>query len=105
MASGVASFSSDKLVLKDILTSVSDGKFQLPDFQRSWVWDQDRIRALIASVTMSYPIGAIMLLEGGNPSIKLKPRILDGVLIDTKTVPDMLILDGQQILMQKVIIF
>jgi hypothetical protein len=96
MASGVASFSSDKLVLKDILTLVSDGKFQLPDFQRSWVWDQDRIRGLIASVTMSYPIGAIMLLEGGNLSIKLKPRILDGVLIDTKTVPDMLILDGQQ---------
>lgn len=37
-----------------------------------------------------------MLLEGGNPSIKLKPRLLDGVTIDAKTIPDMLILDGQQ---------
>jgi len=96
MGNGVASFSSDKIVLKNILAMVLEGKYQLPDFQRSWVWDQERIRALIASVTMSYPIGAIMLLEAGNPSIKLKPRVLDGVTIDVRASPDMLILDGQQ---------
>jgi len=96
MGNGVASFSSDKIFLKEILAMVSEGKYQLPDFQRSWVWDQERIRALIASVTMSYPIGAIMLLEAGNPSIKLKPRLLDGVAADIRGAPDMLILDGQQ---------
>ena len=37
------------------------GQIQLPDFQRGWVWNDGHIRALIASVSLSYPIGAVML--------------------------------------------
>ncbi len=29
--------------ITDLLKSVDEGKAQLPDFQRSWVWDDDRI--------------------------------------------------------------
>src|SRR5437870_10164729 len=49
--------------LHELLEDIHKGKIQLPDFQRGWVWDDDHIRALIASVSLSYPIGAVMLLE------------------------------------------
>ena len=46
--------------IADILKSIDEGKTQLPDFQRGWVWEDPRIRALIASISNGYPIGAAM---------------------------------------------
>jgi hypothetical protein len=79
----------------ELMKSVDTGAAQLPDFQRGWVWDDYRIRALIASITNNYPVGAAMFLEYGNPNIKFKNRVIEGV--DAKDVtPSELILDGQQ---------
>ena len=79
----------------ELMKSVDTGAAQLPDFQRGWVWDDYRIRALIASITNNYPVGAAMFLEYGNPNIKFKNRVIEGV--DAKNVtPSELILDGQQ---------
>jgi len=79
----------------EIMKGIDNGSTRLPDFQRGWVWDDERIRALIASITCSYPIGAIMLLEYGGDEIRFKSRAFTNVLDDGKT-PDMLVLDGQQ---------
>lgn len=70
----------------------------MPDFQRSWAWDDERIRRLLVSILQSYPIGAIMLLQLGNPNVKFMPRLVEGVDPDgSDTVHiDHLILDGQQ---------
>jgi len=68
----------------------------LPDFQRGWVWDDDRIKGIIASVAKSFPIGAVMLLETGNENIKFKTKPVEGVVGLNGTKPEMLILDGQQ---------
>jgi hypothetical protein len=68
----------------------------LPDFQRDWVWDDIHIRSLIASISLAYPIGAIMLLETGGNGIRLKPRLVQGVTVPDDTEPTSLILDGQQ---------
>ena len=62
--------------LKDILRDISDGITQLPEFQRDWVWDDERIRALIASIICSYPVGAVMFLECGGSGIHFKSRML-----------------------------
>ena len=56
----VTRFDSTKLNLRDVLNDVGEGKIQLPDFQRGWVWDDDHIRDLITSVSLSFPIGAII---------------------------------------------
>ena len=48
-----ASFDSTKTALQDLLARADNGKLQLPDFQRGWVWDDDHIRSLIASVSVS----------------------------------------------------
>lgn len=87
-------FDSTKTPLGDLLKNINDGKIQLPDFQRGWVWDDERIRSLIASIAVSYPIGAIMLLETGNPDVKFKPRPIHGA--EGNGYPESFILDGQQ---------
>lgn len=81
--------------LQDILKGISTGLTRLPDFQRGWVWDDERIRALIASITCSYPVGAVMFLEYGGDGIRFKSRTFTNVSDDDKT-PEMLVLDGQQ---------
>lgn len=69
---------------------------QLPDFQRGWIWDDEHVRSLLASVSLSYPIGAVMLLETGNPNVRFKPLLLEGVKLDKPPEPEDLILDVQQ---------
>ena len=63
-----STFESKDPFLHSLLNEIHEGTLQLPDFQRGWVWDDDHIRSLIASVTQSYPIGAVMLLESGGNS-------------------------------------
>lgn len=89
-------FHSTSEMLKSLLDSVKDGRTQLPDFQRGWVWDDERIRRLLVSILKSYPIGSIMLLQTGNPNVKFKPRLVEGVKMNNSPEPQQFILDGQQ---------
>jgi hypothetical protein len=90
------SFDSTKTSLKEILKQVDNGRIQLPDFQRGWIWDDNRIKGIIASIIKSFPIGAIMLLETGNPSVRFKPNPIEGATNCAIKEPDYLVLDGQQ---------
>ncbi|MBD2063290.1 DUF262 domain-containing protein [Funiculus sociatus GB2-A5] len=92
----VKNFDSKSIPLHDLLRSTKDGKTQLPDFQRSWVWNDDQICSLLASISLSYPIGAVMMLETGNPDVRFQPRPIEGVTLNNPTEPGELILDGQQ---------
>jgi hypothetical protein len=89
-------FDLTKINLYEILKQVDNSKIQLPEFQRGWVWDDDRIKGLLASIAKTYPIGAIMLLENGNENIRFKANPLEGVKNLNGNKPEMLILDGQQ---------
>lgn len=89
-------FSSNELPLAQLLDQAADGKLQLPDFQRGWVWDDDHIRSLLASVSLSYPIGAVMTLVSENTDVNFKARKLEGVSSNVEIKPHSLLLDGQQ---------
>ena len=89
-------FSSDEMYLAQLLDRAERGELQLPDFQLGWVWDDDHIRSLLASVSLSYPIGAIMTLVAGNPDVNFKARLLQGVTLSETPRPELLLLDGQQ---------
>jgi len=89
-------FKSGEPSLPELLKDIHDAKIQLPDFQRDWVWDDDRIRALIASVSLSYPIGMVMLLQTGGDGVQFQPRLIEGAPPGRNIKPDYLILDGQQ---------
>lgn len=82
--------------LTDLMEAVDTGAAQLPDFQRGWVWDDGRIKALILSVIHSFPVGAAMFLEYGNESIRFKHKPIEGSNANPNAKPDELILDGQQ---------
>lgn len=89
-------FDSTKRSLFDILKDINTGKIQLPDFQRGWVWDDYRIKGVLASIAKSFPIGAVMFLETGNENVRFKTKPVEGVKLDKEVKPDLLILDGQQ---------
>lgn len=95
MTSAVSTFTSDKRPLKEILDEIKSGKIQLPDFQRGWVWDDEHIRDLLASISLSYPIGTVMLLKTGGDLIRFKARNIEGAPNPQEDAKQ-LILDGQQ---------
>ncbi|WP_305041773.1 GmrSD restriction endonuclease domain-containing protein [Geoalkalibacter sp.] len=91
-------FETNPVSLHTLLKNCEDGKLQLPDFQRSWVWEDERIMSLIASVSRGFPMGALM---------SLKSKIGDGVIFARRPIegapdaavqiqPEQLLLDGQQ---------
>ena len=51
-------FKTNPFALHDLLKDCHKGDFQLPEFQRGWVWDEDRIKSLLASISRGFPIGA-----------------------------------------------
>ena len=91
-----SSFRTGEPFLYNLLSEIGSGAIQLPDFQRGWVWDDEHIRSLIASVSLSYPIGAVMLLETGGDGSRFLPRPVEGVEHVGNVKPDRLVLDGQQ---------
>ncbi|HYQ84640.1 MAG TPA: DUF262 domain-containing protein, partial [Rubrobacter sp.] len=88
-------FSIDKRPLRDLLGQVEAGKIQLPEFQRGWVWPWPNIASLLASVSLNYPIGTVMLLKGGG-DVRFKYRPIEGAAPSGQVQPESLILDGQQ---------
>ncbi|RAY15945.1 hypothetical protein DPM19_09355 [Actinomadura craniellae] len=85
----------DEPPLSTVLDEVADGRIRLPDFQRNWLWDDERIISILATVTMSYPMGVIMTLETGGPGAVFKTRPLEGTQ-DAARQAEQLLLDGQQ---------
>jgi hypothetical protein len=91
-----STFQTNPYDLSKLLEDCHRGVIQLPDFQRSWVWDEDRIKSLIASISRSFPVGALMTLDTGG-DVNFKPRPVEGAPAAAKDVkPLSLLLDGQQ---------
>lgn len=91
-----STFQTNPIDLDELLKDSHRGIVQLPDFQRSWVWDEDRIKSLIASVSRAFPIGALMTLDTGG-EVNFKPRPIEGAPEAAKVTPaQSLLLDGQQ---------
>lgn len=96
MASTDTSFSASPVKLSELLENAEKGRLQLPDFQRGWVWDEERIRGLIASISRGFPVGAVMTLRTGG-DVTFKPRPVEGAPASaTAETPTSLLLDGQQ---------
>ena len=92
----MSNFDSTKENLSEILKKIVEGKLQLPDFQRGWVWDDAHIKSLLVSIARSFPVGAVMLLETGG-DVKFQVRPIENVELTKKDIePEELILDGQQ---------
>src|SRR5712671_5935909 len=91
-----STFQTNPFDLQKLLDDCHRGILQLPDFQRSWVWDEARITSLIASVSRAFPVGALMSLDTGGP-VNFRPRPIEGTPKEAASaIPQSLLLDGQQ---------
>lgn len=89
------SFDSTKNTLETLLKQVDNGTLQLPEFQRDYVWPEEAVVSLLASIANGYPVGALLLLERGG-EVDFQPRPIEGAEFPKGKQPDLLLLDGQQ---------
>lgn len=89
-------FQTPMYKLGEYLSRARSGEIQLPDFQRGYKWEDERIRQLLVTVLRGHPLGAVMLLKTGNAQVRFKPRAIAGVQLAPGTEAKFLLLDGQQ---------
>ena len=67
-------FTTNPITLKFLLADVTDSKIKLPDFQRGWVCDDNRIKDLLISISRGFPADAIVTLcEDGEIQFQMRP--------------------------------
>lgn len=89
-------FQTPMYSLQEYLARTTNGEIQLPDFQRGYKWDEERVRQILITVLRGHPMGVVMLLETGNDQVRFKPRPVEGPSIPEGVEPRFLLLDGQQ---------
>jgi uncharacterized protein with ParB-like and HNH nuclease domain len=89
----IESFGIEKESLRALLDEARLGRARLPEFQRGWVWPIENMRALLASISLGYPAGTIMMLRTGG-DVRFKERAIEGA--EPTVEAQRLILDGQQ---------
>jgi Protein of unknown function DUF262 len=84
------------LPIRAILDQVRNGHIRIPAFQRSFVWDMDRVAYLMDSIYKQYPFGSVLFWrtkEQLQADLQLGPFMLPRVDPDY---PIDYVLDGQQ---------
>jgi hypothetical protein len=89
-------FETHPVKLRDLVDHARSGHIQLPDFQRPWVWDDERIVALLATVARGYPLGVMMTMETDNAELQFRSKPLVGSDLRGPVTPEELLMDGQQ---------
>lgn len=85
--------------LHDVISAISTGRLQLPEFQRNYVWKPNEQKSLLDSIQKGYPVGALLLLEvdsaNGEKSSPFGKRPFEDAPNPTESLKE-LVLDGQQ---------
>ncbi|MGP5412084.1 GmrSD restriction endonuclease domain-containing protein [Brachybacterium paraconglomeratum] len=89
-------FQTPKYHLIDLIRDARDGKIQLPDFQRGYVWDDERVRQLLVTVAVGHPMGVLLVLQTGSRSVHFESKPIETTTPPEGTAPELLVLDGQQ---------
>lgn len=92
----MSTFQTPQHSISELLKMAQSGELQLPDFQRPYRWDDERIRSLLVTILRGHPMGVIMTLQTGGENIRFKPRPITGVTNTALGEPELLLLDGQQ---------
>lgn len=58
--------------LARLIEEAHDGRIQVPEFQRELILKDEWMKSLLASVSLGYPIGAVMLLDAGAPEMRFE---------------------------------
>jgi hypothetical protein len=82
------------LHLRDLLKWVRQGRVRVPNFQRDFTWDRQRMIHLFDSIRKQYPIGTLLFWESTKP-LPMYDRLGPLQLLDSPG-GKLLVLDGQQ---------
>ena len=92
----MSTFQTPQYTIVELLNKAQCGELQLPDFQRPYRWDDERIRSLLVTILRGHPMGVIMTLKTGGHNVRFKPRPITGIGHEGLKEPELLLLDGQQ---------
>ena len=93
--------------LGELLRRVKDQDLTIPQFQRKFIWRESQVRLLIDSISRSYPIGSLLILDK-KPDLPLASRSIQATIregyppddllneVERQTETESYILDGQQ---------
>lgn len=90
---GIPLYTNIPSIVGDLLTDVKNGRIGLPDLQRPFVWPDNKVRELLDSMYKGFPIGYIMLWASPEEYTRMNHI---GKNSKTYSVPDDLVIDGQQ---------
>jgi hypothetical protein len=83
--------------LPRLATAITEGRLRVPDFQRAWVWERNKVVALLDSIYREFPIGSFFVWRA--PTFYNRYfRDVAGLKLPPPKPSDelMFILDGQQ---------
>lgn len=67
--------------LPKLLSLIKNGKFEIPQFQRSFVWRDNQVKLLVDSIARGYPVGSFLLMNK-DESLELKSRSIEALISD-----------------------
>src|SRR5690606_15596589 len=76
--------------IQEILSSIDNGEYTIPEFQRGYVWNSKQVKEFFKSLYLGYPSGSFLIWKTKEPS-KIR-----GEVRDSNSIFHHLILDGQQ---------
>lgn len=79
--------------LKETIAKIQSSEFALVHFQRDYVWEAEKVRKLLHSICMGYPIGSLLLVRSGANGLTQRAFLGQDYKKDQVT---HLVLDGQQ---------
>ena len=79
-------YSVNHYTISNLLNFVQTGEIAIPEIQRPFVWEKDKVTKLIDSLYQGFPVGYIVTWQ--NPSVRLKD--------ETTSNGKKIIIDGQQ---------
>lgn len=54
---------SDLLSMGELLERIGNGQYQIPRFQRDFIWKREKVALLFDSILKGYPVGTMTLWE------------------------------------------
>jgi hypothetical protein len=87
-------FETSDVTIQKLIKQVEEGTMQLPEFQRDFVWAENKQKDLIASIHQGFPTGSLLMMHvDSNPQLAFRPV---KYFKTENEAPKLLVLDGQQ---------
>ena len=96
----------DRYKLSVVMNDVENGRYNIPRFQRNFVWDAKKIIALMQSMHKGFPIGSLLISASSQSKLATgKNEIIDSIALKSYKNNGHMVVDGQQRLTSIVIVY